>query len=569
MNEPERHVFVLHSQLPGAAAAESITNVQHAGVDEGGIVKTHGDMLVILRRGRLFTVRIGGEQLAPISVVDAFGPGMDPGGAWYDEMLIEGNTVVVIGYSYRRDGTEIGLFDIAANGTLTYRATHHLRSNDYYSSRNYASRLIGSKLVFYTPLALNPLRGNWESQLPAHRIWRDGATAADFKRIAPATRIYRTDDDLDPLGGVALHTVSICDLAVSPLRCESTAVLGRPGRVFYVSPDSVFVWTTDWSRRRGASGSAGSAQSAVFRIPLDGTAPTGLKVAGSPIDQLSFLAGSDGYLNVLVRADGTGEGMWRAEVKGGDLAFLRVPLASFGDGTERAPASLYTPLPPAAGGFAIQNRYVGNYLLYGTGTGWGRPQARGESAARALRYAGDREVFTLALPHGIDRIEAMGPHAVLVGSDGKDLHFTSVRLSGLPVVIDRYTQPNAAQGETRTHGFFFRADGAYDGWVGLPIVSGDEPAMGQLRKTAAQVLYLRSESLKLRTMGALAAHSDRTPDSCRASCVDWYGNARPIFLGKRVFALMGYEIVEGRLTADHISELRRINFAPSGGVIGR
>ncbi|MEP6704006.1 MAG: hypothetical protein ABJB34_04310, partial [Acidobacteriota bacterium] len=32
-------------------ADESITNTQHAGVDEGGIVKVHGDHLVILRRG--------------------------------------------------------------------------------------------------------------------------------------------------------------------------------------------------------------------------------------------------------------------------------------------------------------------------------------------------------------------------------------------------------------------------------------------------------------------------------------------------------------------------------------
>jgi uncharacterized secreted protein with C-terminal beta-propeller domain len=37
------------------ATADALTNVQHAGVDEGGIVKLHGDHLVILRRGRLFT----------------------------------------------------------------------------------------------------------------------------------------------------------------------------------------------------------------------------------------------------------------------------------------------------------------------------------------------------------------------------------------------------------------------------------------------------------------------------------------------------------------------------------
>src|SRR6185369_2161965 len=115
-------------------AEESITNTQHAGVDEGGIVKVHGDHLVVLRRGRLFTVAIGDEALKPISNIDAFSPDVDPRSTWYDEMLISGNTVVVIGYSYERGGTEVVLFDITDDGRLSYRSTYHMRSNDYYSS---------------------------------------------------------------------------------------------------------------------------------------------------------------------------------------------------------------------------------------------------------------------------------------------------------------------------------------------------------------------------------------------------------------------------------------------------
>ena len=99
-----------------AKEQDSITNVQHAGVDEGGIVKRHGDYLVILRRGRLFTVKVGDNDLAPVSVADAFGSGIDPRGAWYDEMLISGSTIAVIGYSYARGGTEIGLFEISPRG---------------------------------------------------------------------------------------------------------------------------------------------------------------------------------------------------------------------------------------------------------------------------------------------------------------------------------------------------------------------------------------------------------------------------------------------------------------------
>ena len=230
------------------AVADSITNVQHAGVDEGGIVKLHGEHLVILRRGRLFTVRIAGGSLEPVSSADSFGPDVDPRGAWYDEMLIAGNTIAVIGYSYARGGTEVGLFEISRAGRLAHKGTYHLRSNDYYSSRNYASRLIGTKLVFYSPLYLNPSAGDPYAQFPAMRRWRPGATPAEFKRIAPATRIYRTDEPLDPFAGVALHTVSVCELAKPELECESTAVMGPPGRVFYVSPSSVFVWATQWRR---------------------------------------------------------------------------------------------------------------------------------------------------------------------------------------------------------------------------------------------------------------------------------------------------------------------------------
>jgi hypothetical protein len=536
---------------------ESITNVQHAGVDEGGIVKRHGDHLVILRRGRLFTVKIGDNELSPVSVADAYGKGIDPGGAWYDEMLISDNTIAVIGYSYQRGGTEVGLFEISPQGRLRYKSTYHLRSNDYYSSRNYASRLIGSKLVFYTPLYLNPWGGDPFVSFPAMRRWRAGATAAEFKRIAPATRIYRTDEELDPNHGTALHTVTVCELAQPEVDCQSTAVLAAPGRVFYVSGGSVYVWTTAW-RRSQAAGPA----SALFRIPLDGTAPTALKVAGSPIDQLSFLEGGDEHLNVLVRSNGRGEAMWAAESNAGDYALLRVSLDRFSDGTEAAPADSYRRLP-RPDGHAIQSRYIGDYLLYGAGAGWRRPQRTLHSHVYAVRYAGDARAHAIPLAHGVDRIEALGANAVVIGTDGRDLHFTSVRLAQTPAAQDRYIRQDAAQGETRSHGFFYRAQSDDAGLVGLPVIGAGRAAGRQLRHESAAVLFLRNQSLRLSEMGALDARAAAGGnDGCRASCVDWYGNSRPIFVGNRVFALMGYEIVEGEVNGSRLAETRRITFSP-------
>lgn len=546
-----------------ADATGSITNVQTAGVDEGGIVKRHGDHLVVLRRGRLFTVRVGDDRLDPVATVDAFGPHVDPRGAWYDEMLVAGDTVAVIGYSYARGGTELVRFSIDREGGLSYRDTWHLRSNDYYSSRNYAARLIGSTLVLYTPMHINVWNlAQSDAFMPGLRRWTPEAST-EFRRILPATRIYRTDEDLDPFAGVALHTVTRCDLEAPDLDCTSIAVLAGPGRVFYVSRDSVFVWTT----RRGSDTVN---RSAVFRIPLDDGIPSALKTRGVPVDQLSFLHGEDGYLNVLLAAGGAGEGMWGDETNSGELALLRIPLDRFGDGTAEAPASAYRRLPGRVDG-AMQNRYIGPWLLYGSAPyAWSRGDRDGAgSTAFALRYADDSPVQALALDHGCERIEAMGGDAILVGSAGADLHFTSVRLDSHGAHVGSvYVQAGAAQGESRTHGFFYRADGLRRGVVGLPVIGqASGQRMQRYLQESAAVLYLRNDDLRLSTMGRLVADAAAAVnDNCRASCVDWYGNARPIFIGDRVFALMGYELVEGQERDGRIVERRRTTFAPGARI---
>jgi hypothetical protein len=541
-----------------SAKDESITNTQHAGVDEGGIVKLHGDHLVVLRRGRLFTVAIGDGALKPISAVDAFGPDIDPRSTWYDEMLVSDDTVAVIGYSYERGGTEVGLFNINPAGNLSYRSTYHLRSNDYYSSRNYASRLIGSKLIFYTPLYLSPYSDNPFAQFPAVRKWHKGATAAEFQRIVSATHVYRPERQLNATYGLALHTVTVCDLAAGDFKCEATAVLGPAGRVFYVSPDSVYVWTTDWSR----NGQRMSENSTLYRMPLDGSSPSAIGVSGSPVDQFSFLESEDKHLNVLVRSGSAGDGMWGAEVAAGDVALMRLPLSSFNDGSQSASSWSYHPLPKPAG-YTFQNRFVGNYLLYGTGSGWGAPQ-QNKATLYAVRWT-DGDTTELPLTHGVDRIEALGANAIAVGSDGKDLHFTAVRLGDAPEVADEFIRKDASQGELRSQGFFYKPDGADSGVLGLPISVPGRAGYQQLFQGSAAILFLRNDSLHFEELGELGAQSDKAvDDGCRASCVDWYGNSRPLFVRGRVLALLGYEIVEGNLKDGHMRELRRINYAPQG-----
>ncbi len=547
----------------GADKDESVTNTQHAGVDEGGIVKVHGDHLVVLRRGRLFTVKVGDGALRPISAVDSFGPGINPDDTWYDEMLVSEDTVAVIGYSYDRGGTEVGLFSIDDAGKLAYRSTYHLRSNDYYSSRNYASRLIGSKLIFYTPLYLSPGDDQPFESFPAVRKWHRGAKANEFQRIVSATRVYRPEQDLNPNDGLALHTVTVCDMADGGFACKATAVMGPAGRVFYVSENAVYVWVSpSWSAKQERT------TSMVYRMPLDGSGPSALGVSGSPVDQFSFLESEDGHLNVLVRSDSAGDGMWGAEVAAGDVALMRVPLVDFSDGSDMASSSDYRELPKPKG-YTFQNRFVGEHLLYGTGSGWGSPEDKDHSDLFIVGWAGGA-AHQIQLAHGVDRIEQLGTNAVVVGTAGRDLHFTSIRLDESPAIADTYRREGASQGELRSHGFFYKPDGPNSGTLGLPISVPGRPGYRHLFESSAAILFLRNESLHFEEAGELTADSGRAVDDrCRASCVDWYGNARPLFVRGRILALLGYEIVEGTMASGRMREVRRINYAPRRSEITR
>jgi len=538
------------------AKEESVTNTQEAGVDEGGIVKLHGDHLVVLRRGRLFTIRIGDGALQPLSAVDAFGPDIDPRGAWYDELLVSDNTAVVIGYSYERGGTEIGLFNLSDDGKLSYRSTYHLRSNDYYSSRNYASRLIGTKLIFYTPLYLNPAASDLFGSFPAVRKWHRGAKPEEFQRIVSATHVYRPEREFDPNSGTALHTVTICDLANGGFNCNATSVIGPPGRVFYVSQSSVYIWVTNWLWQ----GRTATTQSMLYRMPLDGSGPSALAVSGSPIDQFSFLESQDAYLNVLVRQDANGDGMWNAESTAGNTALMRVPLSSFSDGRDVVDSSSYHALPGGSG-YTTHDRFVGDFLLYGDGNGWGEPTAK-PSDMFVVRWA-NNDVTRIVLDHSVDRLEQMGSDAVAVGTNGRDLHFSAIRLGEQPAIAGTYVRKDASQGELRSHGFFYKSDGTDAGTLGLPVSLPARAGYHHLFNASSAILFLKNKDLHFEEAGQLSSHPEGAlDDSCRASCIDWYGNSRPLFIHGRIFALLGYEVVEGANRDGRLQELRRISYAP-------
>ncbi|HEU0134050.1 MAG TPA: beta-propeller domain-containing protein, partial [Allosphingosinicella sp.] len=510
-----------------AKAAQGITNNQEANVDEGGIVKMRGDTLVILRRGRLFTVSLAGGRMTPVHSINAFPPGVDGRGDWYDEMLISGDRVIVVGYSYDRGGTEINRFRLDPAGRLRFEDAWHLKSNDYYSSRNYASRLIGNRLIFYTPLDLE-----WQDDpfeiLPGVRRWQggEGAEKRRFRRIARAGQVFIAPAMRKSADAVidTLHSVTTCDLTAADLGCSATAVLGPQSRTFYVSAQGVYLWVTDaWESNRP--------ESYLYRLPFGRERPSATAARGVPADQFSFREDAgEGLLNVLVRSRGGGDAMFAPETGGGSgagVALLRVRFSDFGDASRQLPRARYRFLPSVPG-WSFHNRFAGEYVLYGAGRS-GQASERPNLIAARLR---DGRVTSLPLPHSVDRIELLGRDAMVIGGTARGLGFSTVELdSAAPDLGDRYVHPDSAEGESRSHAFFFSpdsdsADGA-SGTVGLPVAKRADPALARFFGSSAAMVFLRREQRRLAPAGELDAQARGVvDDGCQASCVDWYGNAR-------------------------------------------
>jgi hypothetical protein len=556
--------------------APSITNNQSVGVDEGDVVKARGSTLVILRRGRLFTVETAGGRLRLVDTIEAYPPGANAAYDWYDEMLVSGDRVIVIGYSYGRAGTEINRFLMDAAGRLTFEDSHHLRSSDYYSSRNYASRLVGEELVVYTPVDTGPTADPLELT-PTLSRWRSEADDdAEGIRLLQAEDIYRAPGlgERPDVWADTIHTVIRCDLSAKDLSCTATGILGPESRNFYVAPTAVYVWMGE-SRWRLPKGEEPNAW--LYRVSLDGGRPQAAATRGMPIDQFSFREDpEEALINVMVVSDGEGEGMWGSESARGDAALLRLPFARFGDGESEPVRGDYRLLPAVADGWGAQNRFVGGHLLYADVLG----EDYGDEDDLAPEREGRLTVVPLdggplvrfMVPGEIGRIEQIGPDALAVSS-GEDVFFTSIDLqTPRPTISDQFVMVGSEETETRSHAFYYRpdpssADGAR-GVLGLPVTRPLPPERAAVAGQYGQletIAYLRRDGGgRLRDLGWLEASpvQARIDDGCVASCIDWYGDARPIFLGDRIFALLGYEIVEGREQGGRIRELRRIDVTP-------
>lgn len=587
LEEQNDQIVVTGSRIarPALAANTAITNVQTAGVDEGDIVKMIGRFLIVLQDGRLFSIDTGASsaELAYVDRANVYR--RRDADAWYDEILVHENRILVTGYNYEENATEFTVFSLNEDGRFTREGAYFLSSDDYYDGDNYATRLVNGALVIYTPIfdVYHNLQFSDDGERlewPIVRRWlsedEHGVRSTPGRPLFNARDIYRpVQATFEP----SIHTISICPLgsprAGDELECRSTAIVGPARREFYVSNDHVYLWLFHNSdddveasclTRKGRSfESAGPA--ALYQISLAGGGPRALFIRGAPNDQLGMEATAENFHALSVWVD------LRCEFPDDlPLRFLSAPLLAFSATPTALPEENFTVLP-SVGGRAIENRFTAGHLVYG-----GRSERssyaydRGDNAepwtGRVVAVPSDNPAAAqiVEAPHNVIRVESIGEDAVLTGYRGVDaLSISVLDLSGAPRLTDTERLQGRFESEGRSHAFnaAVGADGA--GLIGLPTAQAQwRSGRWVWDSTSSDVSFLALDrSGRLGALGELRTHANAQHRSyaCEVSCIDWYGNTRPIFVGGRVFALSGVELIEGGVQDARIVELRRINLS--------
>ena len=580
--------------VTGSAENPEITNNQKAGVDEGGIVKQIGSHLVVLQDGRLFVTDLMPGGAPGLKLTDRANVyRSDQEDTWYDEMLVSGRTILVTGYSYGENASEFTVLKLAADGKVTREATFYISSDDYYSGSNYASRMIDGKLVIHTPIYTSG-RGWWDTfDPPEIREWRKEGPEGEREHLR-GRPLFRAEDIWMPVQRVlepVIHTVTVCDISgvtdASAPACTATAIAGSEDHEFLVTKDSFWLWLSPaWSERSsdsvGYSSTACNARlgpapvreivpSALVKLPIDGSQPSVLGVRGEPQNQFSMDMDAGTFRAVVDWYSERCPGNYSGEAA---LTFFDTPLSALSATLSDAPGGRYVPLP-TPGTTDYEARFTESHLVYGAREGWGTwAPGEGEAVrddARAIVVPVDNPSWpvTVSVPHDVIRAERAGPYMALTGY--RDYKGLSVSLIDLrleePAVASTFVMENRYESENRSHSFNSRIGADGKGLIALPTVSrSEESERWWWWSSSSDLSYLETDTAgKLSKAGELIA-TRRDPElesatgyACEVSCVDWYGNARPIFTGGRVIALVNSELIEGVHENGTIREIRRID----------
>jgi hypothetical protein len=496
-------------------------------------LRTHGDYLVLLRNGRLTSIRIAGGELRVAQTTNVLEPGVDGHEVFFYGLEEADGGVRVLAARSADSVTEsrVAGFRVGADGGLVPDGGAVLRSADGLYAGSHVTRRLGDRVVFYERIGI-PLRDpDPTAALPTLR-GGDGS----FATTVDPRRVFRSVYPMNWGSNPGLHVVTVCAPAAEGMRCAATALYAPDPRVVHVSTHAVYLLT-----EHGEEG-------VIYRMPLDGSAPSALRISGGTFNPHDFLESADGYVNVHILHGG-----WTEEARSQfpTPTLLRVPLSAFGDG-RRSPDPRHYRALRRLGGF-YYSHFADGWMVYGN-----RPHSdymvqsglipateRERLGIGMLRWADTTAPTWLPTRTQTQAFAAAGDAAVLALLGGGD----SLALALLP--LGGTARPSVMAAPTLEHW-----EGGMRGIVPHPgntaqsgllaVTTGVRPTRFQWRSTG--VVFIRYDAAGMRRIGEVSIGGEPGGDR----------EVVPVFAHGRTFVLLGGELVEVAVQGDGIREIRRI-----------
>ncbi|MBF0492118.1 MAG: beta-propeller domain-containing protein [Deltaproteobacteria bacterium] len=542
----------------------NITNNQESGVDEGDIVKNYRDFIITLHQGKLYTAQIASNhQLHKTGESAVKADGLSDS-VWYDELLMKDNLAIVIGYrysltsDYSSDGgfTEINFFRIENDGAFTRQNTFFLKSSDYYSRQNYSGRQVGNKLVFYMSYYYqNIMSTSGEPQYPKYYRYIGNGNSETVGTLLSSADIYKPlQDTLYPY----LHSIVVCDLEAAPnLSCKGRAVIGEYQHQYYVSENRAYLWVNSEEIREVPSSSnlggvvpemptpnltyrypVSRDEAYLYALDLNSNGSGVVKTRGTPLSQFAF-SEKNNTLSVFASEQEQSSPCSSDDGNHGNL-WVQFNLSDFQTSAQEVSSNHYQCLP---GRTANLVRFQENYLAYNLNN----------SLKLVQRETGVITNLDLA-SQSISRIELAGKDLMVIGANtetrNNNFILSLVQLdTPNPQVSSSYDLSGVNEAESRSHAYFYHEDKNFRSFAIATHKSAEGPYPTTVfwqGNSAAQLSFFNIVDEKIQTAGVFSVQSSlNNENTCTTSCIDWYGNTRPIFLEDQVLGLMGDQLVIG------------------------
>lgn len=547
------------------SAADMITRNQEGGVDEGDIVKKSGDFIIVLRQGVLHSIRISRNGAPVLERVDTMKVAADASGkdAWYDEILTFGRRLILLGFNYGndKDVAELVLFDLGPDGHFRRDGRYWLRTQDYFSADNYATRIQGDNLLMTMSLQLD---------LQGEMAWPEWSQRdIPLPRWTPLIDVEELYFPIYTTPRPYVHLLLQCPIAKlgsAGLDCRTTGIIGGGQSVFYASNTAAYLALPAWDAAAYEDLEFNEwssdpkfvrfLQTAVFRVPFSTTeTPTVARVQGRVDDQLWFKQGSDG-LYVTTTAGS------REHVR---LALTHIPATSFRPSLDAVVApKVILPVVPEQDIV----RYSDTSVWVGTHRYSLEDDATVQATDVLVQPLSGAAPSVIRVPHTADRLEPAFGGMLVAGTHGAapwerptdtvwGVSFATEHSAAQ--VHSTFEIPRHLSAEDRTHAFNLGqlSDGTrLFGMPGWP--KSAMPANDWTPEIVSDLLFMRLDGERIRPAGVVSMQDAPKSEDCEASCVDWYGNARLFFVGDRVFALSANLFKEARYRRGTVSEVRRV-----------